>query len=117
MIYNMLLCPIAFLTTIHIVVKDLALSSPLNDPPRRKNGIHEGVDNENHWILEGQVKEKDYNTDIIEVTSLHTQYESQHGKNKQETKSEHIHHWTSHAKRCSNEIGRKVQLKQYLNQL
>ena len=34
MIYNMLSHLIAFLATIHIVAKDLAFSSPLNDPPR-----------------------------------------------------------------------------------
>ena len=92
MIYNMLLYPIAFLATIHIVVKDLAFSLPLNDPPRRMNGIHKGVANENHCPLEGKVEEKDYNTDIREVTSLHTQYKSQHGRNKQEIKSERVWH-------------------------
>ena len=90
MIYNMLLYPIIFLATIHIVVKDLAFSSPLNDPPRRTNDIHEGVANENHCPLEGQVEEKDYNTDIREVTSLHIQYRSQHGKNEQEIKKEQV---------------------------
>ena len=93
MIYNMLSCPIIFLATTHIVVKDLAFSSPLNDPPRGTNGIHEGVANENHCLLEGQVEEKDYDTNIIEVMSLHTQYRSQHGKNKQEIKSERVWHW------------------------
>ena len=81
MIYNILSCPIAFLATTPIVVKDLAFSSPLNDPPRGTNGIHKGVANENHFPLEGQVEEKDYNTNIIEVMSLHTRDGSQHGKN------------------------------------
>ena len=88
MIYNMLSCPIAFLATTHTFVKDLAFSSPLNDPPRGANGIHEGVAKENHCLLKGQLEEKDYDTDIIEGTSLHTQYRSQHGKNEQEIKSE-----------------------------
>ena len=35
MIYNVLLCPIAFLATEHIVAKDLAFFPPLNDPPSR----------------------------------------------------------------------------------
>ena len=86
MIYNILLHPIAFLATKHVVSKDLAFFSPLNDPPRGANGIHEGVNSKNHCPLEGQVEEKDCNTDIIEVMSLHTQYRSQHGKNKQELK-------------------------------
>ena len=102
MIYNMLLCPTAFLATIYIVVKDLAFSSPLNNPPRRTNGIHKGVANENHCPLEGQVEEKDYNTDIIEVINLHIQYRSQHGKNEQELKREQVWHWKGHAKQCSN---------------
>ena len=76
MIYNMLSRPNAFFGTTHIVIKDLAFSSPLNDPPRGTNGIHKGVANENHCPLEGQVEEKDYNTNIIEVMSLHTQYRS-----------------------------------------
>ena len=62
MIYNMLSHSIAFLATTHVVVKDLAFFSPLNDPPRRTNGIHEGVANENHCPWEEQVEEKDYNT-------------------------------------------------------
>ena len=92
MIYNILSRLIVFLVTIHIVVKDLAFSSPLNDPPRGTNGIHEGVANENHCLLEGKVEEKDYNTDMIEGTSLHTKYRSQHGKNKQEIESEQVWH-------------------------
>ena len=88
MIYNILSCPIIFLAIIHIVVKNLAFSSPLNDPPRGTNGIYKGVANENHCPLEVQVEVKDYDTDIIEGMSLHTQYRSQHGKNKQEIKSE-----------------------------
>ena len=71
MIYNMLLRAIIFLATIHIVVKDLAFSSPSNDPPRGTNGIYKGVASENHCTLEGQVEEKDYDTNIIEVMSLH----------------------------------------------
>ena len=59
MIYNMLLCSIAFLATTHVAVKDLAFSSPLNDPPRVMNGIYEGEANKNHCLLEGQVEEKD----------------------------------------------------------
>ena len=51
------------------------------------------VANENHCPLEGQVEEKDYNTAIIEVKSLHTQYSSQHGKNEQEIKRERVWHW------------------------
>ena len=93
MIYNMLSCPIPFLATTHIIVKDLAFSSPLKDPPRGTNGIHKGVTNENHCSLKGQVMEKDYNTDIFEVTSLYTQDQSQHGKNKQELESEQVWHW------------------------
>ena len=58
MIYNILLHPIAFLATIHVIVKDLAFSSPLNDPKRRTNGINKGVANENHCLLEGQVEER-----------------------------------------------------------
>ena len=56
------------------------------------NGIHKGVASENHYPLKGQVEEKDYDTNIIEVMSLHTQYESQHGKNKQELKRKHVWH-------------------------
>ena len=56
MIYNMLLHPIIFLVTKHVVTKDPAFSSPLNDLPRGTNGIHEGVANENHCRLEGQVE-------------------------------------------------------------
>ena len=68
----MLLHPITFLATIHVVAKDLAFFSPLNNPPRGINGIHEGVASESHCLLEGQVKEKDYNTDVRVVMSLHT---------------------------------------------
>ena len=75
-----------------MAAKDLAFFSTLNDPPRGTNGIHEGVANENHCPLEKQVGEKDYNTDIIGVTSLHTQYKSQHEKNEQEIKSERVQH-------------------------
>ena len=75
-IYNMLLCLIAFLATRYIIAKDLAFSSPLNDPPKGTNGIHEGVANKSHCLLEGQIEVKDFDTDIREVTSLHTQYES-----------------------------------------
>ena len=92
MIYNMLLCLILFLATKHVIIKDLAFSSPLNDPPRGTNGIYKGVASKNHCPLEGQVEEKDYDIDIREVTSLHTQYKSQHGKNKQEIKSEQGQH-------------------------
>ena len=74
MIYNMLVHLIIFLATKYIVIKDLAFSSPLNDPPREKNGIYKGEANENHCLLEGQVEYKDYNTNIREVMSLHTQY-------------------------------------------
>ena len=88
MIYNILSCPIIFLATIHVVVKNLAFSSPLNDPPRGTNGIYKGVTNENHCPLEGQIEEKNYDTDIIKGMTLYTQYRSQHGKNKQEIKSE-----------------------------
>ena len=78
----------------HIVAKDLAFSSPLNDPPRGTNGIHKGVASKNHCPLEGQVEAKDYDTNIREVMSLHTQYKSQHGKNEQEIRSERVqHHW------------------------
>ena len=76
MIYNMQSHPIAFLATTHIVVKDLALSSPLNNSPSGTNGIHEGVANKNHCMLEGQVEEKYYDTNVIEGTSLHIQYGS-----------------------------------------
>ena len=54
------------------------------------NGIREGLASENHCPLEGQVETKDYDTDIIEVMSLYTQYKSQHGKNEQEIKSEQM---------------------------
>ena len=70
MIYNILLCLIAFLATIHVVAKDLAFYSPLNNPPRGMNGIHKGVASENHCLLEGQVEEKDYDTNVTEVISL-----------------------------------------------
>ena len=90
MIYNMLLCLIAFLATKHVVAKDLAFSSPLNDPPRGANGIHEGIASKNHCPLEGQVKKKNYNTDIREVMSQNIQYENQHRKNEQEIKSEPV---------------------------
>ena len=82
--YNMQLHLIAFLATKHIVAKDLAFSSPLNDPPRETNGIHEGVPIESHCPWEGQVEAKNYDTDLTEVISLCTQCKSQHGKNKQE---------------------------------
>ena len=68
-------------------------SSPLNYPLRGPNGIHEGVASENHCLLEGQVEAKDYDTDRTEVTSLHTQYKNQHGKNEQEIRSERVQHW------------------------
>ena len=54
------------------------------------NGIYKGVGSESHCPQEGQVEEKDYNNDIIEVTSLHTQYKSQCGKNKQELKRKQV---------------------------
>ena len=92
MICNILSHSIAFLATIHIVAKNLAFSSPLNDPPRSTNGIDEGVASENHCPLEGQVEVKDYKTDIIEVMSHHTQYKSQHEKNEQKIKSEQVQH-------------------------
>ena len=76
MLYNMWSHPIAFLATRHVVIKDLAFSSPLNDPPRRTNGIYEGVPNENYCLLEGEVEAKDYNTDIKKVRGLHAQYRS-----------------------------------------
>ena len=103
MIYNILLCFSIFLATMHIVVKDLAFSSTLKDPPRRINSIHEGVANKSHCPLEGQVEEKDYDTDVIKVMSQHTQYRSQHEKNKQEIKSEQGRHWQGRAKQCSSE--------------
>ena len=90
MIYNMLSCPIIFLPTIHIVVKDLAFSSPLNDPPRRTNGIHEGVANENHCLLEGQVEEKDYEHQYNRGNKPSYTYRSQHGNNEQEIKKEQV---------------------------
>ena len=80
MIYSMLLCLIAFVATRHVIIKNLALSTPLNDPPRATNAIHEVVAIESHCLLEEQVEEKDSDTDIREVTSLHTQYKSQHGE-------------------------------------
>ena len=88
MIYSMQSCLITFLATRHVIRKDLAFSSPLNDPPRGMNGIHKGVANKNHCLLEGQVEEMDYDTNIKEVTSPHIQYRSQHGKNEQEIGSE-----------------------------
>ena len=93
MIYSILLHLIAFLATKHIVAKDLAFFSPLNGPARGTYGIREGLDSENHFLLEGQVEAKDYDTDIREVMSLHTQYESQDGKNEQEIRSEQGWHW------------------------
>ena len=90
MIYSILLCFITFLATRLIVAKDLAFSLPLNDPPRETNGIHEGVASESHCPLEGQVEEKDYDINIIKVTSLHTQYKSQHEKNEKDIKSERV---------------------------
>ena len=94
----MLLHPIAFLANKYIVAKDLAFFSPLNDPLRRMNGIHEGVANENHCLQEGQVEEKDYNTDVKEGMSFYTQYGSQHGNNKQELKRERVWHRKDRAK-------------------
>ena len=81
----MLLCLITFLATKYIVAKNQAFSSPLNNPPRGTNGIH-GVASKNHCPLEGQVEDKDYDTNIMEVTSQNTQYKSQHGKNEQKIK-------------------------------
>ena len=92
MIYNILLPPIAFLATTYVVVKDLAFPSPLNDPPRGTNGIHEGLANENHCLMEVKLEQKDNDTDLIRVISLCTQYGSQHGKNEQEIKSERGQH-------------------------
>ena len=86
----MLLHLITFLATIHIFVKGIAFFSPLIDPPGGKNGIHEGVDSENHYLLEGKVEGKDYDIDIREVMSQYTQYKSQHGKNEQELRSERV---------------------------
>ena len=86
----MLLHLIEFLASRHIIAKDLAFFSPLNDPPRRMNGIHEGVSSEKHCPLEGQVEAKDFNSNIIKVTSLHIQYKNQHRKNEQETRSEQV---------------------------
>ena len=54
------------------------------------NGIYEGVASENHFPQEGQVEAKDYNTNITGVISFHTQYKNQHGKNKQEIRSERV---------------------------
>ena len=93
MVYSMLLCIITFWATKHIVAKDLAFSSPLNNPPRGTHSIFKGVASENHYPLEGQVEEKDENANIIEVISLHTQYGSQHRKNKQEIKRERVQCW------------------------
>ena len=50
------------------------------------NGIYEGIANESHCLLEGQVEEKDYDTDTTEAMSHQIQYKSQHEKNKQEQK-------------------------------
>ena len=83
-----MLCFSIFLATKHIVTKDLAFYSPLNDPQRGMNGIHEEVASKNHCPLEEQVEAKDYNTDIIKVRSLYRQYKSQHEKNEQEIRSE-----------------------------
>ena len=88
MIYSIELCLIAFLATKHIAAKDLAFSSPLNDPPRETNGIQQGEAIKSHCPRERKVEEKDYNNNIIEVTSLHTQYKSQHGNNEQEIRTE-----------------------------
>ena len=89
----MLSCPIIFLATKHIVSKDLSFFSPLNDPPRGTNSIHKEVASENHCLLEGQVKAKDYDTNIRELMRLYTQYKSQHGKNKQEIRRKQGQHW------------------------
>ena len=89
----MLLHLIAFLATIYVVAKNLAFSSPLNDPPRGTNDIHKKVANKNHCMQEAKVEVKKYDTNIGEVTSLHTQCKSQHGKNKQEIRSEQSRHW------------------------
>ena len=113
----MLLHPITFLATIHVVAKDLAFFSPLNNPPRGINGIHEGVAIKNPCLQEGQVEEKDYNTDRIEIMSQNTQYGSQHEKNKQEIKRGQGRHQWDHAMQCSNELGKKVPPQYYLNQL
>ena len=72
MIYNMLLYLITFVATIHVVVKDLAFSSTLNDPPRGTNDISEGIASKSHYPLEGQVEVKDYDIDIIKVMSHNT---------------------------------------------
>ena len=102
MFYNILLHLSAFLATKHIVIIDLAFSSPLNDPPRGANDSHEGVTNESHRLLEGKVEEKDYDTNIIEVMNLNIQYKSQHGKNEQELKREQVRCQKGHAKQCLN---------------
>ena len=81
------------MATRHIVAKDLAFLSPLNNPPRGENGIYEGVAGKNHFLREGQAEEKDYNTDIREVISQNTQYKNQYGKNEQEMRSEQVQHW------------------------
>ena len=116
MIYNILLHFIVFLATRHIIIEDLAFSSPQNDPPRGANGIHKGVSNERHCLLKGKVEEKDYNTDIKEVMIHHTQYESQHGKNKQEIKRDRVWHWKGCVKQYSKELEKKVPIRQYVNQ-
>ena len=90
MIYSMMLCFVTFLATINIVLKDLAFSSPLNGPPRGANSIHEEIASKNHCPLEGQVEANNHDTNITEVTSLHTQYKNQHGKNEQKIRSEQV---------------------------
>ena len=90
---------------------DLAFLSPLNDPPRGTNSIHKGVTSEYHCPLEGQVEEKDYDTNIMEVMSLHTQDKNWHGKNKQKIRSEQVKYWKNCAKRCSNEQGKNFPPK------
>ena len=93
MMYNIWLHLIVFLATIHIIIKDLAFFAPLNNPPRWINGNHKEVDSKNHCPMEGQVEEKYYNTNKKEVMSQNTQYKSQHGKNKQEIRSERDQCW------------------------
>ena len=56
------------------------------------NGIHEGVANESHCPLEGQVEEMDYNTNTTEAMSHQIQYKSQHEKNEQELKRKQVQH-------------------------
>ena len=92
MIYSRLLCLIALLASRHVVVKDPAFSSRLNDPLRRINDICEGVASENHCPLEEKIEAKHYDTNTIDVISHYTQYKSQHGKNEQEIKSERVQH-------------------------